>query len=446
MSETSIRAEKLGKTYALGRTADLGRTFRDTLAGLPRFLGKKAGQALQRAATEGSGGGRSVGREFWALRDVSFEVSRGEAIGIIGKNGAGKSTLLKILSRVTSPTTGFAELHGRVGSLLEVGTGFHPELSGRDNVFLNGVILGMRKREIEAKFDEIVEFAEVREFLDTPVKRFSIGMRVRLAFAVAAHLDPEILIVDEVLAVGDAAFRKKCMEKMREVATQGRTILLVSHNMSSVRELCDRALLLDEGQLVAEGAPGEVISRHLSAGGHEVSVQRWENPDRAPGDEFVRLTAVRLKEGEGDSAPGHFMCNEAVEVEISYRVLKPSFVVSEFSVVNEEGRALFLAGEFQDEFWQGKSKEAGEYAVTTRIPGNFLNEGHYTIDVDLISYSKKLHARVPSVLQFAVHDTLAPGSARGSRIAAGWAPVAVRPRFENSYSYDVSRYQDGAAE
>jgi lipopolysaccharide transport system ATP-binding protein len=440
MSDPSIRVQNLGKTYALGRTAQLGRTFREVLADLPRYAGKKAGRALGQAT--GRVSQRTGGRTFWALREVSFEVARGEALGIIGKNGAGKSTLLKILSRVTSPTTGFAELYGRVGSLLEVGTGFHPELTGRDNVFLNGVILGMKKREIEAKFDEIVEFAEVHEFLDTPVKRFSSGMRVRLAFAVAAHLDPEILIVDEVLAVGDAAFRKKCMEKMREVATQGRTVLLVSHNMSSVRELCDRAILLDEGLLVAEGPPAEVISRHLSAGGREVGAQSWENPERAPGDEYVRLMAVRLETAAGEAPPGHFMCTDAIDVEVVYRVLRKSFVVSEFAVVNEEGRTLFLAGEFQDDFWQGCAKDPGEYGVKTRIPANFLNEGHYSIDLELISYSKKLHARVRSVVQFSVHDTLEPGSARGSRIQAGWAPVVIRPRLENAYAYDVSRYRD----
>src|ERR1051326_3696068 len=232
MSDIAIRVEGLSKQYRIGARTERYRTFRDTLAGIlsgrstPRLNGNK--------------------ETVWALKDLSFEVRRGEVVGIIGRNGAGKSTLLKILSRITEPSTGYARINGRVGSLLEVGTGFHPELTGRDNIYLNGAILGMRKAEIERNFDEIVAFAEVEKFIDTPVKRYSSGMYVRLAFGVAAHLETEVLLVDEVLAVGDAQFQKKCFDKMREIGTQGRTILFVSHNMSAVRSICQQALIIEK--------------------------------------------------------------------------------------------------------------------------------------------------------------------------------------------------------
>jgi len=224
-------------------------------------------------------GARGAGEDFWALRDVSFNVATGDVLGIVGRNGAGKSTLLKVLSRITQPTSGRARLRGRVASLLEVGTGFHPELSGRENIFLNGAILGMRRAEIARKFDEIVAFAEIEQFLDTPVKRYSSGMYVRLAFAVAAHLEPEILIVDEVLAVGDAAFQKRCLGKMTEVARGGRTILFVSHNMSAVQTLCGRAVLLEKGSVAAIGEPAEVLARYLERGGEDAST--WTRDETA---------------------------------------------------------------------------------------------------------------------------------------------------------------------
>jgi lipopolysaccharide transport system ATP-binding protein len=259
--DIAIRTEGLGKRYRLGEQKDLTSNLREALMTLPRSLASGAMGFMRR----GNAGGPASSSDFWALRDVDLEVARGEVLGIVGRNGAGKSTLLKVLSRITAPTTGRAEIRGRVGSLLEVGTGFHPELSGRDNVFLNGAILGMRKAEIEAKFDEIVDFSEVERFLDTPVKRYSSGMRVRLGFAVAAFLEPEILFVDEVLAVGDAAFRKKCLGKMENVAEAGRTVLFVSHNMSAIASLCTRAIQIDDGQLVRSGEPREVIEAYLES-------------------------------------------------------------------------------------------------------------------------------------------------------------------------------------
>ena len=251
--------------------------------------------------------------DLWALRDVSFEVKRGEVVGIIGRNGAGKSTLLKILSRITEPTAGSAKIHGRVGSLLEVGTGFHPELTGRENIYLNGAILGMRRAEIERKFDEIVAFAEIERFLDTPVKRYSSGMYVRLAFAVAAHLEPEILLVDEVLAVGDAQFQKKCLGKMGDVAKEGRTVLFVSHNMVAVQTLCQRAFWLDSGQLKAQGEVGTIVTTYLRAGLAEddVTERVWPDIATAPGNETVRLHRISVRPEDGKPRRRHHHANAA---------------------------------------------------------------------------------------------------------------------------------------
>lgn len=258
MNDAAIRVEGIGKEYRLGQAQPRYSTLRDVLAGSARRAGRVLASPVRGMR------GRQASETFWALRDVSFQVARGEVVGIIGGNGAGKSTLLKILSRITEPTEGDAWIHGRVGSLLEVGTGFHPELTGRENTYLNGAILGMGRREIDAKFDEIVAFAEVEKFIDTPVKHYSSGMYLRLAFAVAAHLEPEILIVDEVLAVGDANFQKKCLGKMSDVAHEGRTVLFVSHNMDAVRRLCTRCVLLERGGVAAEGDTTNVISRYLS--------------------------------------------------------------------------------------------------------------------------------------------------------------------------------------
>ena len=255
MNEIVIRVEALGKRYRIGQRQK-HRSLRDALVDAVTAVPRRLFAGGRRAAQND---------HIWALQDVSFEVRQGEVMGIIGRNGAGKSTLLKILSRITKPTTGCARIRGRVGSLLEVGTGFHPELTGRENIYLNGAVLGMKRAEIDRKFDEIVAFAEVETFLDTPVKRYSSGMYVRLAFAVAAYLEPEILIVDEVLAVGDAAFQKKCLGKMSDVASEGRTVLFVSHNMSAIRRLCSRTILLERGQLVADGDTAAIVHNYLTS-------------------------------------------------------------------------------------------------------------------------------------------------------------------------------------
>jgi lipopolysaccharide transport system ATP-binding protein len=267
MTQPAVRAEALGKLYVLGKTQRRHSTLRDALAaGLRAPLNWLVRSESLRTARD---------RTVWALRDISFEIKEGDAVGIIGRNGAGKSTLLKLLSRITEPTEGRAFVYGRVGSLLEVGTGFHPELTGRENIYLNGAILGMRRSEIHRKFDEIVEFAEIEQFLDTPVKRYSSGMYVRLAFAVAAHLEPEILVVDEVLAVGDLAFQKKCLGKMEDVAHGGRTVLFVSHNMNAIQRLCPTCILLDRGRLVAHADTADVVIRYVSSSSDHVAPRKW---------------------------------------------------------------------------------------------------------------------------------------------------------------------------
>ncbi|HEX7185057.1 MAG TPA: ABC transporter ATP-binding protein [Thermoanaerobaculia bacterium] len=300
MSLPAVRVEGIGKRYEIGRLRRRNRTLKEALAETARTAGRAAGAWMAGAPWRAEGEGW-----IWALRDVSCQVEPGEVLGILGANGAGKSTLLKILSRVTEPTTGHAEIRGRVGSLLEVGTGFHPELTGRENVYLNGAILGMRRTEIARKFDEIVAFAEVERFLDTPVKRYSSGMYLRLAFAVAAHLEPEILMVDEVLAVGDARFQRKCLGKMREVSSrEGRTVLFVSHNLGAVQRLCSRCLLLEDGALVAQGPTGEIVARYLGGRGPAALPGQWidlSGVERS-GTGEARVEAVRYRGGDPAAA------------------------------------------------------------------------------------------------------------------------------------------------
>ena len=283
MNNIAIRVGKLSKQYRIGKSKVPYHSLRETLTNsvieLPFAVLFRCSMAPPGLSANDN--------TIWALKDVSFEVQRGEVVGIIGRNGAGKSTLLKILSRITEPTTGFAEIHGRVGSLLEVGTGFHPELTGRENIYLNGAILGMRKAEIERKFDEIVAFAEVETFIDTPVKHFSTGMYLRLAFAVAAYLEPEILIVDEVLAVGDANFQKKCLDKLQDVGQEGRTVLLVSHNMSAITRMCGRAVLIKEGKVIKDGPSTEVVSVYLNSGFASTSTREWPDPTTAPAAKWL---------------------------------------------------------------------------------------------------------------------------------------------------------------
>ncbi len=321
---------------------------------------------------------------FWGLKDVSFSVNAGQVIGIVGRNGAGKSTLLKVLSRITEPTSGRAIMRGRVVSLLEVGTGFHPELSGRENIFLNGTIMGMKRYEIAAKFDEIVEFAEIGKFIDTPVKRYSSGMFVRLAFAVAAHLDPEILFIDEVLAVGDAGFQKKCLGKMGEVASQlGRTVFFVSHNLGAVRSLCEKAILIDAGRLVLDGTPSEIISHYLAAStpkeGEIEGQIVWENENDAPQSDEVILRSIRLINASG-VPQATFEADQPVTVEVEYDV-RQRLRGARFCLLllTQEGELAFAA---TDHAFQPETQPPGSYKTSCVIPGGLLNRRRYVVNLE----------------------------------------------------------------
>jgi lipopolysaccharide transport system ATP-binding protein len=362
---------------------------------------------------------------FWALQDVGFEVRQGEVLGIIGRNGAGKSTLLKLLSRITSPSTGTIDIKGRMASLLEVGTGFHPELTGRENIYLNGAILGMRRREITSKFDEIVAFAEVEQFLDTPVKRYSSGMYVRLAFAVAAHLEPEILIVDEVLSVGDAAFQKKCMGKMKDFSDHGRTILFVSHNMNAVNRLCPRAVLLEKGRVIADGPAPQITSTYLQTGQGTLADRQWLDPSEAPGNEVVRLRAARVR-SEAGRANGSCDIRLPVGLEVEFEVMKPGYVlIPNFGLYNDEGTLLFITHD-ADPTWMRRERACGHYLSTAWIPGNLLSEGIIAVDVAVSRHAPvELMAYCQAAFAFQVIDSQDGDSARGGY--GGHLPGVFRP-------------------
>ena len=360
----ALSVASLGKRYRIG--VERHGTFRDALAHPIRHIRDRA------RAESGPAG------HVWALRDVSFDVSEGEAVGIIGRNGAGKSTLLKILARITRPTTGKASLAGAVGSLLEVGTGFHPELTGRENVYLNGAILGMTKNYIDRRFDEIVAFAETDRFIDTPVKRYSSGMQMRLAFAVAAHLEPEILLVDEVLAVGDAQFQRKCLGKMNEVAGEGRTILFVSHNMGSIVRLCDRAIWIHDGQIQLDARSREVVRSYLSVGESEHAGLTWD-AGQGPGDETLRLAGVRLVQ---DGKPTTTVqIDQPFEIEIETEVTAETSreVALAVRVLNPEGDVLLESSEVMQEDLPTRRK--GRWMTVCALPAYALNGGSYYLSV-----------------------------------------------------------------
>jgi lipopolysaccharide transport system ATP-binding protein len=343
--------------------------------------------------------GRSSTEEFWALKDINFDIYPGEIVGIIGRNGAGKSTLLKTLSRVIQPTTGEAILHGRVASLLEVGTGFHPELTGRENIFINGSILGMSRSEIKCKFDEIVNFAEIEKFLDTPVKRYSSGMYVRLAFSVAAHLEPEILIVDEVLAVGDAAFQKKCLGKMEDVAKQkGRTVLFVSHNMAAVKSLCHKSIWLDNGNIKETGEAGEIIAKYLTVS-ESVSHERiWNNAEDAPGNERVKWHKVCIRaESKNSSLEINVDTPLLVEFEC-WNYLENVKLNFSLHLFNIEGVRIL------NTFSHPKLFTSGLIKGTCHIPNNFLNSQTYYINIMLVEGAARVLHELENALTFEVND------------------------------------------
>lgn len=318
-------------------------------------------------------------RTFRALDKVSFEARTGEVIGVIGRNGAGKSTLLKILSRILRPSTGSVELYGRVSSLLEVGSGFHVELTGRENIFLNGAILGMTRGEIQSKFDEIVAFSGVEEHLDEPVKHYSSGMYMRLAFAVAAHIDPEILLLDEVLAVGDADFQKKCLRKIEDVGKRGETVLFVSHNVQAVLKLCSRAIFLHHGKVIEDGPVKEVVATYLRMGGGQTGERFYDDELHAPGDEYVRLRSVRICSRSGETQPA-IDISEEFGVEVVFHVLNGEMTLFPIIYINNEWGALFSTNDVSTEF-HGRPRPAGLYKMTAWIPANLLGAGSLTVSV-----------------------------------------------------------------
>ena len=409
----AIASYDVSKSYRIGELQSAYGTLRDSLAGAARrMIHREHGAHYE---------------EIWALRDVTFEVPEGQVLGIIGRNGAGKSTLLKILTRITTPTSGRVELRGRVGSLLEVGTGFHPELTGRENVYLNGSVLGMRRQEIQQKFSEIVEFSGVEQFIDTPVKRYSSGMSVRLAFAVAAHLEPEILLIDEVLAVGDAEFQRRCLGRMEDMSTSGRTIVFVSHQMQAVAQLCDRAILLQNGSVVLDGPSGDVVAQYLQDVGGSSSTRFWPDLDEAPGNEFVRLRSVRVVDSEGEVVDSVDV-RETVGIELGFTVLQADGPAMFPKIKLHDGRrnVIFNALDTSDR-WDGPPAP-GAYTSTAWIPPNLLNEGLTTVDVGVFSIgAPKLypHAGCNDAVSFHVQDPAEGDSAKG--LFTGQLHGVVRP-------------------
>lgn len=415
MSDLAICVDNIGKQYHLGAAVLHYQTLRE-------LIGERLTAPLRRreeAAEENN--------TIWALRQVSFEVKKGQLLGIIGRNGAGKSTLLKVLSRVTDPTEGYAEIHGRVGSLLEVGTGFHPELTGRENIYLNGAILSMKRAEIDKKFDEIVAFSEVEQFIDTPVKRYSSGMYLRLAFAVAAHLEPEILVVDEVLAVGDAEFQRKCLGKMSDVAQQGRTVLFVSHNMSAVLRLTEEALVIEKGRLVLRAPTAQAVDYYLSQGFSQEGERTWRDDEIPPQAAPFNPLAVRVRNAQGKVA-ATIRSVEAATIEIEYDL---SAAVTALRVgvylISTRGEMIFTSFDTDSpaQFERFSTRPAGRYRSRCVIPADTLNEGRYVIGINASAFRVRRYFQDERALTFSVDGAGAPGMQ--------WLEPrlgAIRPRLE----------------
>ncbi len=416
MSDIAIRVENLGKRYRIGAYQDKYRTLRDSLVEAVTWPVRRLRGQLPPSTNI-----------IWALREITFEVPRGQVLGVIGRNGAGKSTLLKVLSRVTEPTEGYAEIYGRVGSLLEVGTGFHPELTGRENIYLNGAILGMRRAEINRKFDEIVDFSGIEKFIDTPVKRYSSGMYLRLAFSVAAHLEPEILVVDEVLAVGDAEFQRKCLGKMSDVAQAGRTVLFVSHNMSAVLRLTERAIVLDKGRLIYDAPSGEAVDHYLSSGFSQAGERIWEADAIPPGAAPLRPVALRVCDPTGQVADT-FRSVEPVTIEMEYQLDEPiQGLRVGFYLMTARGEFVMTSFDTDapEQYERYAVREAGRYVSRCTIPADLLNEGRYVLGVNASVYRVKRYFQDENALAFTVDGSGAPGMQ--------WPeprPGPVRPRLD----------------
>jgi len=422
MSNTIIKVENLGKSYLIGHERQQGYVaLRDVIAKNTSVFFKGIQNAFSGKQLMG---GQEI-EEFWALKDINFEIKQGEAVGIIGRNGAGKSTLLKLLSRITEPTKGRIELNGRVASLLEVGTGFHPELSGRENIFLNGAILGMSRAEIKSKFDEIVDFSGVEKFLDTPVKHYSSGMYVRLAFAVAAHLEPEILVVDEVLAVGDAEFQKKCLGKMTDISQkQGRTVLFVSHNMGAISALCSKAILLNKGSIESFDTTGNVIAKYFSNTSHSSSRFDLTNTKEKYGNAVAELISGNISDNH-NTIKEQFYINEEISICMKYRIKKniDAPVVPNYHFYNANGECIFVVNAPDI-----KPLKEGIYEASCSIPANFLNAGVHFILLAATTYFQnnfEVNFTYKDALSFEVVDKLHDNPLRYNY--AGPIPGAIRP-------------------
>jgi lipopolysaccharide transport system ATP-binding protein len=400
MSDLAIRVQQLGKQYRIGLSPTRYRTLRESLVeslNIPARLKRR-------------NNGEELGK-IWALRDITFEVKKGQVLGVIGRNGAGKSTLLKILSRVTEPSEGFAEIRGQVGSLLEVGTGFHPELTGRENIYLNGAILGMNKTEIDTKFDQIVSFAEVEQFIDTPVKRYSSGMYLRLAFSVAAHLEPDILVVDEVLAVGDAEFQRRCLGKMSDVAKQGRTVLFVSHNMSAILRLTEEAILLDRGQMVLRAPTQEAVDFYMSTGYDQTGQRVWELDEIPESAKPFRPVTLRLCDQKGKTV-NTVRSTEPITIKVEYELQAPiTGLRVGLYLMTTRGEYVFTSFDTdQPEMYERFSvRPEGNYTSSCTLPANFLNEGRYVLGINASSFRVKRYFQDEQALTFTVDVAGAPG-------------------------------------
>ena len=402
-NDLSILVRGIGKRYKIGASQQRADTLRDMITAQAQRIGSSLRGKRDRA---------NESDQIWALRDVSFEVKRGQALGIIGRNGAGKSTLLKVLSRVTDPTEGYGEMRGRVGSLLEVGTGFHPELTGRENIFLNGAILGMHKKEIEARFDEIVAFSEVEKFIDTPVKRYSSGMYLRLAFAVAAHLEPEILVVDEVLAVGDADFQRKCLGKMGDVANSGRTVLFVSHNMSAILRLTQDSIVLDKGKVILNAPSSEAVDFYLNRGLSKVGERFWEGEEVPVSSAPFRPLAIRILDKLGQVSDS-VRSVDPIQIEIDYELTEDvTGLRVGFYLFTTRGEPIFTSFDIDSEelFKEFTSRPKGVYTSRCTIPANTLNEGRFLLGVNASSYGIRRYFQDDQALSFSVDASGAPGT------------------------------------
>jgi len=423
MTEYALRVDKISKRYRIGMARLRYATLRDSLIGAANAPIRWMSRINQKKQPSN---GDSL-NHIWALKDISFDVKQGQVLGIIGRNGAGKSTLLKILARVTDPTEGYGEIRGRVGSLLEVGTGFHPELTGRENIFLNGAILGMKRGEIERKFDEIVAFSEVEQFIDTPVKRYSSGMYLRLAFAVAAHLEPEILVVDEVLAVGDAEFQRKCLGKMNDVAQDGRTVLFVSHNMSAILRLTQEAIVIEKGHLVMRAPTPQAVDYYLSRGDSRQGERLWE-PDEIPAISAPYCPiGLRILNPQG-AVTETVRSTDPVTVEIEYAL---SSEITGLRVgiylMSTRGEMIFTSFDTDDpqHYENFSSRKAGHYSSRCTIPADFLNEGRYILGMNASAFRVRRFFQDEQALTFTVDAAGAPGM-QWTETRLG----AVRPRLD----------------